>query len=274
LLFKVCGQVYAVPAARVDETVDVTLADVELGPIDEAERLRVGDHTLPLARLGALLGLPPPPGQPARRAALVVTVDKFTFAVTCDKVIGPREIVVRSLGPLLGHLLLYAGATISGAGKVQLILDVARLAEIARHGVHQDRPARALGPPRVLVVDDSRAIREAASLILGQGGYASDVVADGWDAWELLQDRPFSALVTDLEMPRLDGWELIARVRRSAELTMLPIVVLSSRAEATETRVLAAGADAIVDKPLRRKALLDAIDRAVSERATIPARRG
>jgi CheY-like chemotaxis protein len=145
---------------------------------------------------------------------------------------------------------------------------------VARHGVHHDRPARAEGLPRVLVVDDSRAIREAALLILGQGGYAADAVADGWDAWELLQDRPFHALVTDLEMPRLDGWELIARVRRSPELIGLPIVVVSSRAAATRVRVLGAGADAVVDKPLRRKALLDAVDGAVSERARAPARRG
>ncbi|MDB4966312.1 MAG: hypothetical protein JWN44_2001 [Myxococcales bacterium] len=270
LLFKVGGHVYAVPAARVHETCDVTLADLELG---EDERLHVGERVLPLVRLGALLGVPPPPGASARRAALIMTAGDLEFAATCDKVIGPREIVVRSLAPLLSNLSLFAGATISGAGKVQLILDVTRLGEIARQGVHHDRPARALGLPRVLVVDDSRSIREAASLILAQGGYAADVVADGWEAWELLQDRPFLALVTDLEMPRLDGWELIARVRRSPELTGLPIVVVSSRAEATRARVVAAGADSVVDKPLRRKALLDAVDRAVSERATIPARR-
>jgi len=225
-------------------------------------------------RLGALLGVPPPPGSSERRAALVLKDGDFVFAATCDKVIGPREIVVRSLGPLFAKLPLYAGATISGAGKVQLILDVARLAEVARHGVHHDRPARADSQPRVLVVDDSRAIREAALLILAQGGYAADAVADGWDAWELLQDRPFQALVTDLEMPRLDGWELIARVRRSPELAAIPIVVVSSRAAATRVRVLASGADAVVDKPLRRKALLDAVDGAVSERARVPARRG
>ncbi|MGZ3442498.1 MAG: chemotaxis protein CheW, partial [Polyangia bacterium] len=121
LLFKVGGQVYAVPAARVDEIVDVTQADVLLG---EHERLRRGSFTLPLVRLGALLGLPPPPGATQRRAALVISSGDFVFAATCDKVIGPREIVVRTLGPLFANLPLYAGATISGAGKVQLILDV------------------------------------------------------------------------------------------------------------------------------------------------------
>jgi chemosensory pili system protein ChpA (sensor histidine kinase/response regulator) len=271
LLFKVGGQVYAIPAARVDEILDVTVDDVELG---EVERLRRGTFALPLVRLGALLGVPPPPGASARRSALVINDGDFAFAATCDKVIGPREIVVRSLGALFANLPLYAGATISGAGKVQLILDVARLAEVTRHGVHHDRPARADSQPRVLVVDDSRAIREAALLILAQGGYAADAVADGWDAWELLQDRPFQALVTDLEMPRLDGWELIARVRRSPELAAIPIVVVSSRAAATRVRVLASGADAVVDKPLRRKALIDAVAGAVSERGKERARRG
>src|SRR5262249_62249909 len=103
---------------------------------------------------------------------------------------------------------------------------------------------------------------------------AAAAVPGGWDAWELLQDRPFHALVTDLEMPRLDGWELIQRVRRSPELAALPIVVVSSRAEATQVRVLGAGADAVVPKPLKRKTLLDALDRAVSERARVPVRRG
>src|SRR5205823_1802429 len=84
------GQVYAVPAARVDEITDVTQADVVLG---DDERLRRGSFTLPLVRLGALLGVPAPPGQTQRRTALIINTGDFVFAATCDKVIGPREIV-------------------------------------------------------------------------------------------------------------------------------------------------------------------------------------
>jgi chemotaxis protein histidine kinase CheA len=268
LLFKVGGQLYAVPSARVKECVEVTPLDLRLG---REERVVVGDRELPLLRLGALLGIPPPPGD-AKRIALVLSAGDFTFACTCDKVIGPRDIVVRSLGPLLVKLPLYAGATISGAGKVQLILDVAHLGQLARRGVRTQRPSRALGPPRVLVVDDSRSIREAAALILAQGGYAADAAADGLDAWEILQDEPYDALVTDLEMPRLDGYALIARVRRSPVLVTLPVVVVSSRADETRDHVLAAGADDVVEKPLKRKRLLDAIDKAISARATRPTR--
>ncbi len=165
------------------------------------------------------------------------------------------------------ELPLYAGATISGAGKVQLILDVAHLVDLARAGVRPSRPTRALGPRRVLVVDDSRAIRETAQLILAQGGYAAETVPDGWDAWELLQDRPFDVLVTDLEMPRLDGHELIAKVRRSPELQALPVVVVSSRtADSMRARVRDAGADGFVPKPLRRKTLLDEVETALARR--------
>ncbi|HEY7957039.1 MAG TPA: response regulator, partial [Polyangia bacterium] len=272
LLFKVGGQVYAVPAARVVEAVQVTPADLRPGP--DTERVAIsgtgGRRELPLVRLGALLGVPAPPGQ-TRRAALVLTAPGApgveTFAMTCDKVIGPREIVVRSLGPLLSSLPLFAGATISGAGKVQLILDVAHLAEHARRGVRAVRPTRVLGPRRVLLADDSRSIREAASLILAQGGYSVETVSDGWDAWELLQDRPFDLLVTDLEMPRLDGHELIAKIRRTPELEGLPVLVLTSRtADPMRARVAAEGADGFVPKPVRRKTLLDALDAALRPR--------
>src|SRR5262249_8852749 len=148
LLFKIGGHVYAVPSVRVEETLDVTPADVTLGA---EERLRFRGQSLPLVRLGALLGVPPPPGASERRAALVLSSippagsagrigPPRRCAPPCDKLIGPREIVVRSLGPLLSRLPLYAGATISGAGKVQLILDVARLAQIALEGMHAARP--------------------------------------------------------------------------------------------------------------------------------------
>ena len=257
LLFKVGGQVYAVPAARVEETLDVTPADVELGDVERLRRRHVERcRWCAWARCSACRRRPAPPSAARRWSS---TAGDFTFAVTCDKVIGPREIVVRSLGPLFANLPLYAGATISGAGKVQLILDVGaagrgRAPRRARRCARRARSARRACSSSTTRAPSAR----RRSLILAQGGYAVDAVADGWDAWELLQDRPFDALVTDLEMPRLDGWELIARVRRSPELAALPIVVVSSRADATRARVLGAGADGVVDKPLRRKTLLDA----------------
>lgn len=264
LLFKVGGQAYAVPAARVEEAVQITPDDLRR-QTDGCDLvvLRAADGSsreIPVVRLGALLGAPPPPGV-SKRTALVLTASTGgRFAITCDKVVGTREIVVRALGPLLSPLPLFAGATISGAGKVQLILDVEHLAVEAARGVRATRPTHTSGPRRVLVVDDSRAVREATSLILLGAGYAVDIVSDGWDAWELLQDRPFDLLVTDLEMPRLDGHELIARVRRAPELVNLPILVVSSRnADTMRHRILTAGANGFVSKPVRKKSLLEGV---------------
>ncbi len=272
LLFKVGGQAYAVPAARVEEAVQITPDDLHRHTNgSDLVVLRATDGTtreLPVVRLGALLGAPPPPGV-TKRTALVLTASAGgRFAITCDKVIGTREIVVRALGPLLSALPLFAGATISGAGKVQLILDVEHLAIEAARGVRATRPTHTAGPRRVLVVDDSRAVREATSLILLSGGYAVESVSDGWDAWELLQDRPFDLLVTDLEMPRLDGHELISRVRRAPELASMPILVVSSRnAETMRHRILTAGANGFVSKPVRKKALLDGVEALLDEPA-------
>ncbi len=266
LLFKVGGNVYAVPVAHVVEQGPVAPADIRSTP--EGERVTLRGRTLPLVRLGALLGEPPPPGPSTRRSAVVLDWEGMRFGMTCDKLIGPREIVVKGLGPLVGGLPLYAGATISGAGKVQLILDVA---ELARHAGSPAslgaRPTGAVGGPRVLLADDSRSLRETAALLLAQGGYRVEAVADGWEAWELLQDRRFDLLLTDGEMPRLDGYELCGKIRRHPALRGMPVVVMTSRApEPSRERALAAGADAFLPKPLRRVALMGALAAAMGKR--------
>jgi chemosensory pili system protein ChpA (sensor histidine kinase/response regulator) len=267
LLFKVGGNVYAVPASSVIETGPVAADEVKSTP--EGDRIMLRGRPLPLLRLGALLGEPPPPGPSTRRASILLDHEGTLFGMTCDKLIGPREIVIKGLGPLLGQLPLFAGATISGAGKVQLILDVATLAGLAGSTISLGaRPSGAVGGPRVLLADDSRSLRETAALILAQGGFRVETVADGWEAWELLQDRRFDLLLTDGEMPRLDGYELTGKVRRHPALRAMPVIVMTSRsADASRDRALSAGADQFLPKPLRRQPLLDTVSLALRKRS-------
>ena len=147
LLFKMGGQVYAVPAASVVET---ALVDVEAADrADRGEPVRVRERAMPLLRLRPLLGGDRPPGGLPRGPIVVLRHGEREFAVTCHKIVGMREIVMRSLGPLLGRLPLYAGATLSGAGKVQLVLDVATLADLAFDVTRRaPRPAAAVARPR------------------------------------------------------------------------------------------------------------------------------
>ncbi len=281
LLFKVGGRVYAVPSESVrgraklppDAVRAAERSGVEqpafAGLPETGERAILDGRALPLVRLAALLGEPPPPGEAQVRWGVLLAHEGVEFVVTCDKVVGDRQIVVQGLGPLLAALPLYAGATISGAGKVQLLLDVAALAELAaRPASLGARPPDATGGPRVLVVDDSRSLRETVAAILAQAGYRVETSADGAEALELLHDRRFDVLLTDGEMPGLDGYALTAEVRRSEALRALPVVLMTSRdAETTELRAHAAGADEFLAKPLRRQALVEAVAAALARRA-------
>jgi chemotaxis protein histidine kinase CheA/ActR/RegA family two-component response regulator len=261
LLFKIGGQVYAVPAAHVIEVLPIghnVLTSTVRSASESGELPAIAGVSVPILKLHAMLGLELPPGR--RAAALHVRYAGRNFLVTCDKVIGPRTIVVRPPGPLIGLIPIYAGVTASGAGKAQLVLDLGTLADIA-YGASPLMPASPRrGQPRVLVVDDSRLAREAGVRMLGAAGYQAVAAEDGWEAWEMLSERRFDAVVTALEMPRLDGYQLIARIRREATLRGLPIIVLSARtSQAARDRALEAGANVFLPKSRHRKSLVAAV---------------
>jgi chemotaxis protein histidine kinase CheA len=252
MLFKVGGQVYAIPAVHVTDT---TL--VEPG----AHTTLVRHESLPVLRLETLLGHGP---SNERRPAIVVAFAGKHLVCSVDKIVGPREIIIKPLGPLLAPLTLYAAATISGSGKVQLILDPAQLVR----RVYPDAPgevAEAASAPmvlagRALVVDDSRAIREAMTSMLGREGWIVDVAEDGARALQMTRQLRYDLVVTDLEMPELGGFELIARLRKDERFKTTPIVIITSRANPEHRRKARdLGVRALVAKPITRRKLLEAL---------------
>ncbi len=252
MLFKVGGQVYAIPAVHV---VDTTL--VEPG----ATSTTVRHEQLPVLRLETLLGHGP---TNERRPGVVVTFAGKGLVGTVDKIIGPREIIIKPLGPLLAPLTLYAAATISGSGKVQLILDPAQLVRRA----HPESPELIgeLGSSpmvlagRALVVDDSRAIREAMTSMLGREGWIVDVAEDGARAIQMTRQLRYDLVVTDLEMPELNGFDLIQVLRADERFKTTPIVIITSRASAEHRRRASElGVRALVAKPITRRKLLEAL---------------
>jgi chemosensory pili system protein ChpA (sensor histidine kinase/response regulator) len=196
---------------------------------------------------------------------VVVAYADKRLVCAVDKVIGPREIVVKQLGPLLAPLPLYAGATISGSGKVQLILDPAALVRAAYPGHTLTDPAiaepvRASLAGRALVVDDSRAIREALMSMLAREGWIVDTAEDGVRAWALAQELHYDLIVTDLEMPRLGGFELIAKLRADRRTAPTPIVIVSSRVSPEHRRrARDLGVRGVIAKPVTRRKLLEVL---------------
>ena len=252
LLFKVGGNVFAIPNVHVVETGKVEVSSPAIPSV-----LRVRDGAVPLVLLHRVLGAALP--SDARSVpAVVIDYASRRLAVTCDKIIGPREIVVKNLGPLLSPLPLYAGGTISGSGKVQLILDPAALVRLA-YPEAAAAPGRAAG--RVLVADDSPAVRQAMALLLERAGFQVDLADSGLAAWRMLGRAHYDALVTDLEMPEMGGFELIERVRGDALLAELPVVVISSRAtDASRARAADLGVVAVLAKPVEPDRLLAALE--------------
>jgi chemotaxis protein histidine kinase CheA len=252
MLFKVGGQVYAIPNVHV---IDTTLVDAS------ATNAIVKTETLPILRLEELLGH----GHTTeRKPGIVVSFAGKSMVCTVDKLVGPREIIIKPLGPLLAPLTLYAGATISGSGKVQLILDPAQLVRRAYPDAPTDIVDTGSTPMvlagRALVVDDSRAIREAMTSMLGREGWIVDVAEDGARALQMTRQMRYDLVVTDLEMPELGGFDLIARLRADERFKSTPIVIITSRANPEHRRrAREMGVRALVAKPITRRKLLEAL---------------
>jgi len=260
-LFKLRGQVYAIPNVHIAGEVVLGAALGRLSPT-----VADGAAEIPVVPLHEVLEGEVPfdvdhvPG-------LVLDFLGRRFAIACDKVIGARQIIVKDLGPLLAPLPLFAGATISGSGKVQLILDAAALLALAfpgetaserggREPSAEARESAVLG--RVLVVDDSPAIRETMSRILSRAGYIVDVAEDGARAWDMARELRYDAVLTDLEMPGLDGFGLIEKLRGHPPLAAVPVAIISSRTSSTNRkRANALGVSTFLAKPITRKKLTD-----------------
>lgn len=253
MLFKVGGHVFAIANVHVVETTMVEVSTPTL-----PSELAVAGETVPLVVLHAALDAPLPAD--ARGApAVVIDYASRRLAFTCDKIVGPREIVVKTLGPLLSQLPMYVGGTISGSGKVQLILDPAALVRLAypQAGAGTAVPGQA---GRVLVADDSRAVRQATALILERAGYKVDLADNGQSAWRMLGRTRYDALVTDLEMPEVGGFELISRLRDDDILSPLPVIILSSRAnQAARVRAAKLGVRSVLAKPVNAGDLVRAL---------------
>jgi chemosensory pili system protein ChpA (sensor histidine kinase/response regulator) len=234
LLVRSGGETLAVPLNAVRQIVPRRPQDIR--GTGDGEMVRVEGQLLDLHRLARILGLDAGSEEPPVRPVLVVRTGGRSFAVAVDAIVGKEEIVIKPLGGLLAALPPFGGATITGEGRVVLVLDPARLLALAESGAAPRPPApRAPQSPageirRVLLVDDSVSVRRFVGHMLQKAGFEVLTANDGAEALERLAATTVDVVLTDLEMPRVNGYELIEDLRRRASTREVPVVVLTTRA--------------------------------------------
>lgn len=254
VLLRCAEQTFVVPTNQIERVIRVRPTDIKL--IEGLPTLRWSDGPLALVSLAETLELPrQETGAPTSvQPALILNGGGQKIAFLTDAILSEQEVIVKSLGTQLARVRNVAGATVLGTGQVALILNPADLMKSAlRRAKHGNELAvTAASPERtatLLIAEDSVTSRVLLRGILENAGYSVRTAVDGAEAWEILQREPIDLLVSDAEMPRLNGFELTARVRADERLKELPVVLVTGLAsDADRRRGLEAGANAYVVK--------------------------
>jgi chemosensory pili system protein ChpA (sensor histidine kinase/response regulator) len=252
-----------------------SVAPHEILTVGGREAVQFDDRAIDLVRLDQALGLVAAPS-PSRLPVVVMRGGGKPFGVVVDELLGKEEIVIKSLGALVDGVGPFSGATISGEGRVILLLDPTLLREAAAR--KPATPVRAPADaslddadrrPTVMLVDDSVSIRKFVGQMLEKAGFRVVTAIDGQDALEQLLDRVVDVVVTDLEMPRLNGYALIEDLRRRPATREVPVIVMTTRAgEKHASLARRLGVRHYVTKPVDEQRFLRIVESAAAgERA-------
>ena len=262
VLVASAGKTYALPSTLVEQVQPVREPD--LAAAAQAGVLEVQGQVLPFHYLPALLGEGErfEPGLRARPVMVLHSAGE-RIALQVDEVLGNREVVIKNLGPQLARVPGIAGATVLGSGDIVLILNPLALGRNAGTAAPlvdvavQPPPAHR---PTVMVVDDSLTVRRVTQRMLEREGYRVVLAKDGVDALEQLPEARPDLMLVDIEMPRMDGFDLVRHVRNDAATQAIPIVMITSRtADKHRNYALGLGVNAYFGKPYQEEVLLGAI---------------
>jgi chemosensory pili system protein ChpA (sensor histidine kinase/response regulator) len=248
---------FAVPIASVRGVGRISREDME----KEGAGYSYGGEEYTLHDLGLLLGhgAAKAEGQ-LQMPLLLIRSGDLRAAVCIDQVLGNREIVVKPVGPQVASLPGIFGATIMGDGSVVVILDIAPLVRrqaAAPRDVAPAVPAEARKVPLVMVVDDSVTMRKVTGRVLERNNFEVGTAKDGIDALERMAERVPDLMLLDIEMPRMDGYELATEMKADPRLRDVPIIMITSRTgEKHRQRALELGVNRYLGKPYQEHELL------------------
>lgn len=268
LLVRASGQTFALPISNVARLVRVAPQDIR--EAEGKEAIAVAGEAIALRNLAAVLGLDVTE-EDRVCPALVVRAAERTVALLVDETAGVEQMVVKSLPRPLLRVRHTAGASVLGTGEVVVVLNAAEVVRSAlgsesRAGrVRRGESAREERVPVILLADDSITTRTLEKNILQAAGYEVRIAVDGADAWTTLQADGADVVVSDVQMPRMDGFDLTAKIRSDERFQHLPVVLVTSlESRADRERGVEVGADAYIGKSsFDQEQLLDVIRRLI-----------
>jgi chemosensory pili system protein ChpA (sensor histidine kinase/response regulator) len=275
LILRSGSELYALPLPTVESVVRLPKSVVMQHLAEESPTWSYGGQVYAFQHLGLFIGGRPSelPIQDVPIPVILIRAGDRSTAIVADELVGSREIVIKNVGPIISSIRGIAGATMLGDGRIVVILDLGAL-------VRGDWRSRVYGVPDddqmdrrtfALVVDDSITVRRVTQRLLERNGMRVMTARDGVDALAILHDHVPDIILLDIEMPRMDGYEVAARVRADERLRRVPIVMITSRVgEKHRARAIELGVDDYLGKPYQESQLLDAIEPLVTRGRTVP----
>ena len=266
LMAYVGDQLFALPLGSVVNIIEFPIEKIASLSVGSNPLLSYNEQVYPYMHLGQRLGIASTPRNGKKVPVLIARTGTREVAIQVDGLGGTREVVIKSIGPQLSALKGLAGATILGDGRVVLILDIPGLWFREDVIYFEHRPEGKVAQevrarPVVMVVDDSLTVRKVTSKHLQKRGIDVLVAKDGIDAVEQLRDHVPDVMLIDIEMPRMDGYELTMRVRSDENLKHIPIIMITSRAGTKHRqKAFELGVDMYMSKPYQEDELFKNID--------------
>ncbi|MGE8409113.1 MAG: hybrid sensor histidine kinase/response regulator [Pseudomonas sp.] len=268
LAVEVSGEAYAFPLAHIERTLELPAEAIV--QLEGRQQFWHDGRHIGLVAASQLLNRPATQNSGHSLKVVVIRERETLYGIAVDRLIGERVLVVMPLDARLGKIQDISAGALLDDGSVVLIVDVEDLLRSVEKLLSTGRleriergsgGVREVARKRVLVVDDSLTVRELQRKLLSNRGYEVAVAVDGMDGWNALRSEDFDLLITDIDMPRMDGIELVTLLRRDSRLQSLPVMVVSYKdREEDRRRGLDAGADYYLAKAsFHDDALLDAV---------------
>lgn len=268
LLVEICDEPYAFPLARIQKTVKISKSSIET--LEGRQYFTLGNQHIGIVSSSHIFGKEHASFADEDLSVIIIGEKLNKYGIVVDKFLGERNLVVQVLDQRLGRVQDISAAAILDNGDPALIIDVddmirsidllisgGRIANVDR----STSDASASGRKRILIVDDSITVREVERSMLEGKGYQVEVAVDGQDGWNAVRTSNYDLVISDVDMPRMNGFELVSMIKKDTKLGAIPVMIVSYKdREEDRMRGLDAGADYYLTKgSFHDETLLDAV---------------